>query len=218
MGLHWTYSTDNGATWVCGAQLNADNVNLMYASATFDSANNIYVVYSTAAAGASAYYDTFYRKLTKGDGATWTVGSEQTILDADGTKGYTNAVIEVQGTTRLWMAVRYFNGSAYTVSSYYSSDLSTSPTWTVSLAPVDTGGASSGYHYPAIVRFGDKIGVLYDAETAQVRWRFRSDSDSLTSWSVDQATGGSTTTYNTWTAVSDAAGNIYLASAYSTSI
>lgn len=218
MGLHWTYSTDNGVTWVCGAQLNADNTNLMYASATFDSANNIYVVYSTVAAGASAYYDTFYRKLTKGDGATWTVGNEQTILDADGTKAYTNAVVEVQGTTRLWMAVRYFNGSAYTVNSYYSSDLSASPTWTVSQAPLDTGGASSGYHYPAIVRFGDKIGVFYDAENAQVRWRFRSDSDGLTSWSVDQATGGSTTTYNTWTALSDAAGNIYLASAYSTSI
>jgi hypothetical protein len=217
-GLHWIYSTDSGATWTCGAQLNADNTYQSFASVTKDASDNMYVVYSNVVAGASAYYDTYFRKLTKGEGTVWSVGSEQTVLDADGTKAYTSAVVEIQGTTRLWLAARYYNGSAYTVVTYYSSDLSAAPVWTVSEDSLDTGGASSAYHFPAIVRFGDKIGVFYDAETAQTRWRFRSDSDSLTSWALDQATGGSTTTYNTWTAVTDTSGNIYLASAYSTGI
>jgi hypothetical protein len=80
-GLLWFISTDSGATWTCQDQLSSDTSNLFYASAVVDSSDNIYVVYSLIVNTRGTTHDVFYRKLTKGAGATWTFGSAQTAID-----------------------------------------------------------------------------------------------------------------------------------------
>src|SRR3990167_2723380 len=93
-GLLYFQSTDNGATWTCTSQLSSDTTNQMFASAVKDSSDNVYVVYSTVSTTESASYDVFYRKLTKGTGANWTVESAQTVLDSSSTTGYSYSVME----------------------------------------------------------------------------------------------------------------------------
>ncbi len=219
-GLLWFDSTDNGATWVCQSQLSSDTTNLMYASATVDSSDNVYVVYSVAVNGASASNDVFYQKLTKGSGATWTVGAAQTVLDASASTGYSYAVMEVEGTTRLWLAARYFDGSNYQVTVYDSNNLNDAPTWTVSQASLDTAGNGTTTHFPAMVRFGSNIGILYNAQlpTAVMRWRIRNDSDGLTSWSAENVVSANLPTTPTFSAISDSAGNVYFAQNNTTNV
>jgi hypothetical protein len=212
-GLLWFFSTDNGTTWTCGDQLSSDTTNLMYASATVDSSDNVYAVYSVAASTAAAANGTFYRKLTKGVGATWTLGAQQTVVAGSASIGYSYAVMEVQGTTRLWIATRYFDGSNYQVSTYYSSDLTAAPTWTISQTSMGTAGNNANMHYPAMVRFGSKIGVIYQAQfpTANMRWRIRDDADGLTSWSPENVVTASSPTAARYTVIADTSGNVYFA-------
>ena len=206
-GLNWIYSTDSGSTWTCGGQLSSDTTNLMYADARVDSSDNIYVVYSMATTTGGTAKDVFYRKLTKGAGATWTLESAQTVLDGTSTVGYHYATIELQGTTRLWLATRYYDGTNYQVSVYYSDGLTASPTWTQSVGTLDTAGTNAGYHYPTIVRFGTKIGILYlDQTVPGVSWRFRADADGFTSWSAPNLVDANSASI---TAIGDANGRIF---------
>ena len=114
MGLLWFTSTDGGNTWNCGGMLNSNTNTSFYASATVDSSDNIYVVYSPATGVGGTSYNVYYRMLTKGVGSSWTLNAQQTVLTPPVYSGYTGgynyAVIELQGTTRLWMAVQYFDG------------------------------------------------------------------------------------------------------------
>ncbi|MDP2730792.1 MAG: hypothetical protein Q8O55_09965, partial [Dehalococcoidales bacterium] len=219
-GLNWIYSTDSGATWTCGGQLSTDtDTNQTIgtapnADARVDSSDNIYVVYSGVTYRGTGF-DVFYRKLTKGTGASWTVGNAQTALDStSGTTGYSYSVMELEGSTRLWLATRYFDGTNYQIQVYYSGDLSDAPTWTQSAASLDTAGASSNYHKLTIVRFGPKIGIIYadQGSGGDLKWRYRADSDDLTSWNAE-ATISTTFSaiYPTFSAVSDTSNNIYLA-------
>ncbi|HVZ66924.1 MAG TPA: peptidoglycan DD-metalloendopeptidase family protein [Patescibacteria group bacterium] len=208
-GLVWLTSTDSGATWNCQGQLNSAAT--YFADARVDSSDNIYVVYSTAANGAGAANDVFYRKLTYG-GSSWTLGSEQTVFDGTGSVGYSYAALEID-SSRVWVAARYFDGVNYQVSVDYSNDQSASPTWTTSITNLETVGSTTTKHIPTMVRFGTNIGVIWvDQTSTGLYWRFHGDSDPLTSW-TGQAPAFSTTalTTATFTAVSDSQGHIYLA-------
>ncbi len=152
-GLLWFDSTDGGTTWVCQGQLSSDTTNLMYASAVVDSSDNIYVVYSVTANGSSANYQVYYDRLTKGTGSTWTLGAQQTVLSSTSTTAYSYATVTVQGSTRLWLAVRYLNNPNYQVQTYYSDGLTDAPTWTQSSANLETPGSNGSWHIPTIVRF-----------------------------------------------------------------
>lgn len=211
MGLIWVYSTDAGSTWTCGVQLSSDITNQFYASATIDSSDNIYVVYSVAAAGVSSAYDVYYRKLTKGSGASWTVEAQQTALDATSSTAFSYAVLETQSTTRLWIATRYFDSNNYQVNTYYSSDLSATPTWTLSKAALNTPSSSSADHFPTLVRFGTNMGVVYTASNNDQRWRFRKDSDGLTDWVAESIVSTENLSTPTFTAISDGSDNVYYA-------
>ncbi len=213
-GLIWFYSTDAGANWTCGAQLSSDTTNQMYASATVDASDNVYLIYSAASGGAGTAYGTFYRKLTKGEGAVWTTGDARTVVAGSSSVGYGFAVIENDGT-RTWVAARYFDGANYQVSVYYSNDLSDNPTWTISQTSLETPGNNSGQHYPSIVRFGTKIGVIYQSQFPQayLRWRVRDDADGLTSWSPENIVTTTIGTSARFNAISDANGT-YLFSSY----
>lgn len=211
-GLVWIYSTDDGSNWTCGGLLRDVTITTEYASAVVDSSDNIYVVYSTSAGGSNALYNAYYRKLSKGTGKTWTVGAQQTALSAgSGTVGYTFPVIEIEGNTRLWLAVRYFDGTNYQISVYYSDGFSDTPKWTLSQQSLDTPGGSNGDHFPAIVRFGSKIGIAYAAQLPlpNQRWRYRSDSDPLTSWAPEMQVSDEPVDAPTYTLASDQNGNVY---------
>ena len=219
-GLLWFNSTDSGATWTCQGQLSSDTTNQFFASAFADSSDNVYVVYSQAATGGGATRGVNYRKLTKGSGSTWTLESEQSVLSGSASTAYTYATLVVEGTTRIWMAVRYFDGTNYQVSTYYSSNLGTAPTWTLSQTALDTANTTSNRHFPTMARFGSKVGVIYnhDSTPPSIRWRWRADADGLTSWVSEQiiSTGinPATATFN---ASGDAQGNIYVTINASTS-
>lgn len=210
-GLVWMNSTDTGSTWTCAGQLSTDTTNLMYASATVDSGDNIYVVYSVVAAGAAAAYDVTYRKFTKGVGSTWTIENAQTVLDGTVSVGYGYATIQVEGTTRLWIASRYYDGGNYQVSVHYSDGLTASPSWTVSQTNLNTVGTNSSYHMPSIVRFGTNIGIVYNAQlpSASQRWRIRADFDGLTTWTPEAVVSTSTVGGPQFSTISDSAGNVY---------
>ena len=221
-GLWWLYSTDSGSTWTCGGQLSSDTTNAMFADARVDSSDNIYVVYSVATTGRNDAYDVFYRKLTKGAGASWTLESAQTVLDGSGTAtAYAYATIEVEGTTRVWMATRYYDGTNYGITVYYSDGFGSgtggsyvAPTWTQSVAALDTAGNNASYHIPTMVRYGSNIGVIYSDQVSftPMNWRYRADSDGLTSWVAEKVISYTlSVTSSAFTAVSDSAGNVYLA-------
>lgn len=218
-GLWRLYSTDSGATWNCGSQLSSDTSNLMYADARTDSSDNIYLVYSVAGSGGNANYDVTYRKLTASSCSPapcdWTVESAQTVLDADASgdnAGFHYATIELQGTTRAWVAVREYDGTNYQVGVYYSDSLAAAPTWTESQATLDTAGTNSSYHFPTIVRFGTNIGIIWnDQATGDIYWRYRADGDGLTSWNTAAQIANRLTRFPTFSAVGDSTGNIYLA-------
>lgn len=218
MGLIWIYSTDNGSSWQCGKQLSGSTSIQYYASATVDSSDNIYVVYSASGSGSNTAYDVYYRKITKGSGSTWTVENEQTAIDGTTTSGYTFAVIEAEGTNRLWIATRYYDNNNYQVATYYSSDLSSAPTWAVSKTALNTPSPATADHYPAIVRFGSNIGVIYNAITNDQRWRFRKDSDPLTDWVSESIISTDNASAPSFTAVSDGSDNVYYASNASVNI
>lgn len=105
-GLLWVTSDDDGSTWSCQGQLTSNRS--VFASVTVDSSDNIYVVYSgTSSGGLSA----FYRKFTKGAGSSWTMEAQQTAINSNlEGKNYTFATAELEGTTRLWLATRFFFG------------------------------------------------------------------------------------------------------------
>ena len=219
-GLTWLYSTDSGSTWTCGGQLDSGintstvNGNAMYADARVDSFDNIYVVYSSASYPRNNTDDVFYRKLTY-DGSSWTLGAAQTVLDgSSSTTAYHFAGLELEGTTRLWLATRYADATNYGITVYYSDGLSASPTWTESVATLDTAGTSSSWHRPTIVRYGSNIGVIYadQGSGGDLKWRNRADSDGLTTWNAE-ATISTTFSINStnFATVSDSSGNIYLA-------
>jgi len=212
-GLLWFNSTDSGATWNCQNQLSS-NTNV-YADARVDSSDNIYAVYSYATTDASASYNVYYAQLTKGTGSTWTLNASQTVLTSTSSIGYSYSVLELEGTTRIWLATRYYDGTNYQVSVYYSDGLSTAPLWTQSVATLDTADTSSNYHYPAIVRFGTKIGIMYwnaGGAGAFIKWRYRADSDGLTSWVVESNTfNANTPVFPQLSVVADNSGKIYAA-------
>lgn len=188
-GLLWFTSSDSGSTWTCAGQLSSDTTNQMFADAKVDASDNIYVTFSVQTTSSNNAYDLFYVKISKGSGSTWTMGNVQTVVDAvaaSGTsRGFSYSAIELQGSTRAWIATRRFDGTNYQVSVYYSDGLTDAPTWTTSIATLDTAGTSSTAHYPAIARYGSKIGVFWtDNSTNALNWRYRSDSDSVTSWAT----------------------------------
>ncbi len=78
------------------------------------------------------------------------------------------------------------------------------------MATLDTVDTNSGWHVPAIVRFGSKIGVIYSANAnPRFSWRYRADTDSLTSWVTAQA-GLGVSDGTVLSVVGDSAGKIYL--------
>lgn len=181
-GLLWMTSTDDGANWTCQAQLGSSTG--YNASLAIDSLDNVYVVYGLNVTGGSTSNDLFYRKLTKGSGSTWTVGSPQTALDASTSSlGYSYPVIEVESSTRLWIAVRAFSSPNYQLEVYYSNDQSASPTWTQS-SVLTTASSTTSEHIPSIVRYGTNFGVLYPSASI-LRWKTRADADTVTSWSTE---------------------------------
>ncbi len=212
-GLLWFNSTDSGVTWTCQGQLTSTTA--IYPSAVADSSDNIYVVYSKVTSGSSGTADIFYRKLTKGAGTTWTLESQQQVLDASSSIAYTYATIALEGTTRIWLALRYFDGTNYQVTAYYSNGLGAAPTWTQSVATMNTAGTSATYHIPVIVRYSSSLAVIYNDQgtSGDMMWRNRADSDGLTSWNAEATIN---TTFSVTDPVFSAAGNsssgdIYLA-------
>lgn len=183
-GLLWFNSTDAGSTWVCQGQLSSDTTNLFYASVVADSSDNLYVTYSQVATGVGATLDINYRKITYNGGSSWTLEAEQLVLDGSGSAGYTFSAIENEGTTRLWLTARYFDGTNYQTDVYYSNGLGTSPSWTQSISSIGVAGTSATYNFGAPVRFGTKIGTLYRRNNGALCLRHRADTDSLSTWSV----------------------------------
>lgn len=187
-GLVWMMSSDSGSTWACQDQLStATN---LYVSADIDASDNVYVIYSTNSVSGSTSSDLFYRKLTKGSGASWTLESAQTVLDSTAsTRAYSYGVVALQGTTRMWVAANYNDGTNRQITVYYSDGLTAAPTWTQSTAMLDS-TSSSDSHIPAIARFGSKIGIFYymtsDGQGSTLRWKYRSDSDGLTTWGTNE--------------------------------
>lgn len=207
-GLLWFSSTDEGNTWTCKGQLAAADIyNSMYASATVDAADNIYVVYSLSATADPI--NVYYRKLTK-SGSNWTLGAPQIVLTSTADNQYSNAFIEVEGTNRLWISARHFDNNLWqsAVTIYYSDDLSPAPGWTQSIPSIDTPGSND--HYSTLVKFGSKIGVLYTDDNSNLYWRYRNNTDPPDSWSAETTVVDSNFYDVFFSAVGDPSGNVYL--------
>ena len=110
-GFLWVKSSDGGTTWSCEGQIRPGASANPVASAVVDSNDNIYVVYpSNITVATNDINFVFYRKLTKGEGSTWVMEDEQTVLDADlRYKQYSYPVIELEGDTRIWLAAKFFD-------------------------------------------------------------------------------------------------------------
>src|SRR5262249_53509489 len=88
------------------------------------------------------------------------------------------------------------------------------PTWTQSVATLDTAGNSASYHVPQIVRAGSKLAIIWNDQgtSGDMFWRYRTDGDGLTTWnSVATATSTTALTTATFSAVGNSNGKIYLA-------
>jgi hypothetical protein len=217
-GLWWLYSTDSGTTWTCGGQLSSDTSNLMYADVKADGSDNLYIVYSVAGTGGNAAYDVSYRRLTSTNCSPapcdWTLQSAQIVLDGDASgdnAGFHYATLELESSTRAWIAYREFDGTNYQVGVLYSDALSNAPTWTESVATLDTAGTNASYHYPAIARYGTNLGIIWnDQVSGDLYWRSRADSDGLTTWNSASQIANRLTRFPTFSALGDSSGNIYL--------
>jgi len=120
-GLLWVISDDDGATWACQDRLRG-HVTDEWASVTADSSDNLYVVYACDSSGAAGD-DICYRKFTKGAGSNWTMGGEQHALNLTiSSTVYSYPVVELEGTTRLWLATRFFYDANSVYSVEYNSD------------------------------------------------------------------------------------------------
>lgn len=227
-GLWWLYSSDNGTTWNCGSggQLSSDNTTntQKFADVRVDSSDNIYVIYSSAPTAGTRdnTNDVFYRKLSYNGSSSWTVNSAQTVLDGSAAgNAYQYAVLELQDTTRMWLASKYYDGTNYVITMYYSDGLGTAPTWTVSQAVMNAATTTDNrYHYPTLVRFGTNIGLLYNLETTgDMAWRYRADADGLTSWNAQASLPNGSQNYNvrfaSFSAVGNSTGNIFFVAASS---
>ncbi len=217
--LMWIISTDGGTTWTCQGQVDSNTSTVYYADARADTSDNLYIVYSVAGVGRNNAYDVFYRKFTKGSGATWTMENVQTVLNGSGSgTAYHYAVLELQGTDRIWLAYRYYDGTNYGVGVYYSDGFGTAPTWTQSIQPLDTAGNGQDYHIPLLARFGSSIGVLWYDQTASgdIYWRYRADSDSLSSWNSQAVvmTETSISSPVTWSVVGTPEGRIFFSAGF----
>lgn len=205
-GLLRVTSTD-GTTWTCQNQLSATTT--YFASIMADSSDNLYIVYTNTSVGTTS--DVNYRKFTYNGASSWTMESAQAAVDStSATTGYNYGVIELEGTTRIWLAVRYFDGTNYQVNAYYSDGLGTAPVWTSS-ATLDTATTSSSIHIPAIVRYSTNIGVIYNYTTPELRWRTRVDTDSLTSWVTEATVADTSSAVETWSSTVDNSNNVHVA-------
>lgn len=232
-GLWWLQSIDSGTTWTCpsGGQLSSETTNtanssLKYADVRVDDSNNIYVVYSAAAIHSrDSSHDVMYRKISYNGSSSWTVNTAQTVLNGSAQssdRAYGYATLELEGTSRVWIASRYFNGTNYGVTVYNSDSQDTGPTWTVSQATLDTEGTGSQYHYPTLVRFGSSIGVISNSveSGSDFLFKYRTDATAdLTSWT----TGATISTtflvrFPSFSAVGDSSGHIYLAASGTTNL
>jgi len=120
-GLLWVTSDDDGATWSCQEKLRS-NVTDEWVSVTTDSSDNLYAVYACDSQG-SAGDDICYRKFTKGAGSNWTMEGEQRPLDLTISSTVASyPAVELEGTTRLWLATRFFDDAASVFSVEYNSD------------------------------------------------------------------------------------------------
>ncbi len=210
-GLVWIYTTDSGNTWTCGAQLATGNA--INASIISDASDNIHIILSTNTAGVGNNNDVSYVKLTKGAGSTWTLGSSHLVLNGTTTAGYSYGDITIEGTTRIWVTARYYDGTNYQVVTYYSADMqpSDSAHWSVSSTSISSAGTNSSYHIPTIIRFGNKIGVAYSDQsgTGKINWRERAGSDGLTTWSTETIIASGNINAANFKAMSDSNNNVH---------
>ncbi len=172
-GLLWYVSTNQGSSWSCQGQLSDDTTNLFYASAAIDSGDNVYVTYSVTDSTANAAHDVYFRRLTKGSGASWTLGTAQKVMDSDGTVGYSLSYVEVEDTARLWLSFRLFNGTIYTTHLYYGNQAD-APTWNVAKSPVYVGSINANSGYSSIHVSGDYLYLLHSSGTLHVSSKLKS--------------------------------------------
>ncbi len=172
-GLLWYTSIDQGSSWSCRGQLSDDTTNQFFGSAAIDSSDNVYVTYSVTASTANAAYDIYYRRLTKGAGATWTLGAAQKVMDSDGTVGYSLSYVEVEDTTRLWLSFRIFDGTNYTTHLYYGNQAD-APTWNVAKSPLSGTSVSTSAGYSSIHVSGDIIYALCNSGGLMVHIKSKS--------------------------------------------
>jgi len=131
------------------------------------------------------------------DGTNWLIGSPMNpsgpVRISSYVFGNSSAInrlkkYDLTNVTDVGSSLVDFGDDYRRVNVYYSSNLSASPTWTLS-ATLDTPGSSSSTHIPAIVRFGNNTGVIYTDDSGYIKWRTRADSDGLPSWNAEANVG-----------------------------
>lgn len=213
-GLIYMKSSDSGANWTCVAQLSSDTTNLYFPDVKVDSSDNIYLTYSLLANGGDSNGDVYYQKLSKISGSNWTINSAQKVLDGNGTTAYTYATLAVQGTSKVWVATRYFDGTNYQISAYVSDSVGTAPSWTLSEDALDTPTTRSAFHYPILERYGSATALVSfddDADTGAWMWRFHRDADGDTVWYGNVIIGLAPFGYAPASLIGDTAGRLYFA-------
>lgn len=206
-GLLWYTSIDQGSSWSCRGQLSDDTTNQFFGSAAIDSSDNVYVTYSVTASTANAAYDIYYRRLTKGAGATWTLGAAQKVMDSDGTLGYSLSYVEVEDSSRLWLSFRIYNGTNYTTHLYYGNQAD-APTWNIAKSPISVATINALSGYSSIHVSGDYIYVLHTVSALNVSKKLKTAAPDDWTNSYDTEVF----TQPTYSAVSDNYGNVYMAS------
>ena len=151
-GLAYTYSTDNGATWSAGIQI--DSSTTTDYSVVIDGSNNIYVSFSISPS-------LYLRKLTYTGGTGWVVGSASTVVTgttcvAGVTAGtvYRNFAVAITANGKVWLAgdrQTQTIGACVSSSVIYTTSSVDLTTWTPNASTI----TANSVYVSLVVRYND---------------------------------------------------------------
>jgi PKD repeat protein len=200
-GLYLAISRDGGANWEDALQLTTtQSVNADVIITPF---NDIYLVYSMTSTGAGNGKDVTFVKLAyQALSDDWAISHAGLVFDGTGSTGAAYGTIVDQGST-LYSAYRKYTGTGYTVAIAASTD--DGATWSEVLE-AETPTTSAVDDVPAMVRFGDKVAVIYYRLKSELRWRVHESGQATDNWSASeliQAMGGNLSELDAFSAVVD---------------
>jgi PKD repeat protein len=207
-GLYLAISRDGGLNWEDSLQIT--NIKNVAADVIMTSSNDIYLVHSTTNTGAGSLKDVTFVKLAyQSLTDDWAVSQMGLVFDGTSSVGASYGTIVEQGST-LYSAYRRYTSVGYAVAVAASTD--GGATWSEVLE-AEPPSASASNDVPALVRFGDMVGLIYYRLKTQMRWRLHDAGDAPAVWGASELVvdmGGNLSDLDAFSPVVDLKGNVHL--------